>query len=341
MRKVWTVLIIIVLLVGGGSFWFFTRHKSATAQTLYPVTIVQKGTLTSSVSGSGDLKPDIDEDIMTGSTDTGKTIDTVDVSANDTVKKGDKILTFTDGTTLDAPHSGTITKVNVYDGDRTTAGRAVAHLTNYTDLDAVLQVDELDIPKIKDGQVASVVVNAYPNKAFSGKVTSIAKEGTDTNGVSTFDVTVHLTKNTGLKPGMTTTASIVIQKRTNVLYLPSGAVHQTGNQAYVTLSSKNTASQNDQNGYRRYSSMGLDQKQGRRVTVKTGIHSDQSIEITSGLTDGQAVQLTAITKGTGTTTSSTGQGQYRSMMQGANGGGQGVGGGQRFRMRTNGGGNGQ
>lgn len=341
MRKFWTIVIIVILLVGAGTFWLLTRHKSAVAQTLYPVTSVQKGTIASNVSGSGDLKPDIDEDITIGSDDAAKTIDTVDVSANDTVKKGDKLLTFTDGTTLVAPHSGTITKVNVYAGDRTTAGRAVAHLTNYGDLDAVIQVDELDIPKIKDGQAVSVDVNAYPNKTFSGKVTSIAKEGTDTNGVSTFEVTVHLTKDTGLKSGMTATASVVIKKQTNVLYLPSGAVHETGSQSYVYLTSNSSSSESSKSGFGSYTGQ-MDQKRGRMVTVKTGIHNDQSIAIKSGLTEGQAVQLTAITRGTGTTTTtntSSGQNQYRSMMQGANGGGQG--GGQGLRTRTNGGGNGQ
>lgn len=339
MKKAWIWIIVVVLVVGGGSFWFLTRDKSAQAQVLYPTTTVQKGTIESDVSGSGDLQPAIDEDITIGSGDASKTISTVNVSANDTVKKGATLLTYTDGTTLAAPAAGTITTVSAYAGQRVTVGRAVMHLIIYTDLNTVVQIDELDIPKVKVGQAVSVTVNAYPNKTFSGKVTSIAAEGTDTNGVSTFDVTVHMNSSSGLKPGMTTTASIVLQKRTNVLYLPTGAVHQAGNQSYVYLSS-NTASQDQQGGFsRRF--MSMDTKQGSTVAVKTGIHSDQSIEITSGLQAGQTVQLSAITKQSGTASMSSNTQNPYSMMGGF-GGGQGFGGGNGLRRQMrNGGGTGQ
>lgn len=106
--------------------------------------------------------PATDEDITIGAADTSKTIETVNVSAGDTVKKSATLLTFTDGTTFDAPAAGTITKVNVYAGNRVTVGRAVMHLTNYSDLNTVVQIDELGIPKIKVGQNVSVMVNAYP-----------------------------------------------------------------------------------------------------------------------------------------------------------------------------------
>ncbi|MCE7700088.1 MAG: efflux RND transporter periplasmic adaptor subunit, partial [Methanobacterium paludis] len=310
MKKFWIIMIAVILVLGGGAVWFLTRGKPVAAQVLYPTTTVQKGTIESDVSGSGDLVPATDEDITVSSSDASKTIYSVDVSANESVKKGDKLLTFTDGTTLNATSDGTITKVSVFAGDKVAAGRAVMHLTNYSDLNTVVQVDELDIPKIKVGQNVSVTVNAYPNQKFSGKVTAIAQQGTDTNGVSTFDVTVHMDKSAGLKAGMTTTANIVLKKRTNVLYLPTGAVHQSGNQFYVYLSS-NTASQNQQSGFGRRS-VNMDQKQGSMAAVKTGIHSDQSIEITSGLTAGQTVQLTAITRQSGTN-SANGQSPYGMM----------------------------
>lgn len=297
-----------------------------------------KGTVESEVSGSGDLVPATDEDITVSSVDASKTIESVDVSTNDQVAKGAQLLTFTDGTTLDAPSGGTITKVNVTAGNKVTAGRAVMHLTNYSDLNTIVQVDELDIPKIKVGQSVSVIVNAYPNKKFSGKVTAIAQQGTDTNGVSTFDVTVNMDNSSGLKAGMTTTANIVLKKRTNVLYLPSGAVHQTGSQSFVYLSSDTPAASTQQNRFTRRSS-GMDQQRGRLVTVKTGIHSDQSIEITSGLTAGQTVQLTAITRQSGTnTTTANSQNAYQ-MMSGS--GGQGTNAKSLRRMLKNGGGSGQ
>ncbi|SFG20562.1 efflux RND transporter periplasmic adaptor subunit [Sporolactobacillus nakayamae] len=320
MKKIWIISLILVIAVGGGAaYWYFSRDKSANNTTMIPTTTVKKGTLSTDVSGSGTLTPAVDQDVTIDSDDASKTIYSVDVAKNDKVDKGDKLVTFTDGTTLTAPKSGTVTSIEVYEGDRVNAGQKIVHLTNYSDLNTVVQIDELDIAKIKEGQAVSVVVNAYPSKIFNGKVKSIAKEGTSTNGTSSFDVTIHLSKSTGLKPGMTTTANIVLEKKTSALYLPSGAVHQSGDGYYVYLSSGSGSTNNQE--ARRFSN--VETERGSQKTVTIGIHNDNYIEIKSGLEEGQTVQLNAITKSSGTTISSNGQNQFQMMRSGMNGGSQG------------------
>ncbi|WP_353948540.1 efflux RND transporter periplasmic adaptor subunit [Sporolactobacillus sp. Y61] len=337
MKKGWMIFLAVILVAGGSTFWLLSRDRTIEAQTLYPITTVQEGTLSSDVSGSGQLEPATDEDILIDSDDASKTVDSVNVSSGDTVEKGDTLLTFTDGTTLEAPNNGTITSVKVYEGDRLSAGRAVFHLTDYSDLNTVIQIDELDISKIKKGQSVSVTVNAFSDKTFSGKVTAIARTGSNTNGVSSFDVTIHIDKPSGLKPGMTATASIVIEKKDHVLYVPSGAVHEAGGQYYVYRSSGTEASDQEQNGFSGRG-MSMDQQRGSQTAVQTGIHNDQYIEITSGLEQGDRIQLSALSKQSGTTSS----GQNQTNLPGMNGGGQGPGSEQGMRMRMNGGGgNGQ
>ncbi|MCL1632328.1 efflux RND transporter periplasmic adaptor subunit [Sporolactobacillus sp. CPB3-1] len=322
------ILIAVVILGGGGAFWYFSRDKSSATSAMIPTTTVQKGTISTDVSGSGTLTPAVDDDVTIDSDDASKTIDSISVSEDDTVEKGDTLLTFTDGTTLTAPHSGTITSLNVYEGSRVNAGTKVAHITNYSDLNTVLSIDELDIPKIKKGQTVKITVNAYENKTYSGKVTSIAKEGTDTNGTATFDVTVHLSSSKGLKAGMTTTGNIVLEKKTNVLYLSSGAVHQNQNGYFVYLSN-GSSSDNQETGR----AGGMETTRGKQQAVTIGIHNDQYIEIKSGLQEGQAVQLNAITKSSGSGSSENGQNQFQ-MMRSMNGGGMNGGG----TMRTQSGG---
>jgi HlyD family secretion protein len=335
MKKIWIIILILVIAVGGGAaYWYFSRDKSSNNTTMIPTTTVKKGTISTDVSGSGSLKPTVDKDVTIDSDDASKTVYSVSVSKNDKVDKGDKLLTFTDGTTLVAPKSGTLTSFTVYVGDRVNAGQTVAHLKSYDDLSTVLSIDELDISKIKTGQSVSVVVAAYPKKTFSGKVTSIAKEGSDSNGTSSFDVTVHLSKSTGLKPGMTTTANIVLEKKTNSLYLSSGAVHQSSNGYYVYLSSSDSNSSGEQ-ASGRFSN--VETTRGKQQTVTVGIHNDQYIEIKSGLQEGQTVQLNAITKSSGT--SSTSSSSQTQMMPSMNGGGQGsFGGGAGGNRSGNGGG---
>lgn len=321
MKKLWILILIVVLAIGGGgAFWYFTRDKSSDNQTMIPTTTVQKGTISTDVSGSGSLEPTVDKDVTIDSDDASKTVYSVAVAKNDKVEKGDKLLTFTDGTTLVAPKSGTLTSFTVYVGDRVNAGQTVAHLKSYDDLSTVLSIDELDISKIKTGQSVSVVVAAYPKKTFSGKVTSIAKEGSDSNGTSSFDVTVHLSKSTGLKPGMTTTANIVLEKKTNILYLSSGAVHQSSDGYYVYLSSSSDSnSSSGEQASGRFSN--TETTRGKQQTVTVGIHNDQYIEIKSGLQEGQTIQLNAITKSSGTSSSSSSS--QTQMMPSMNGGGQG------------------
>ncbi|WP_332238803.1 efflux RND transporter periplasmic adaptor subunit [Sporolactobacillus sp. KGMB 08714] len=326
MKKGWLIVIAVIIVVGGGAFWFLNRNSTAKAQVIIPTTVVQKGSISSDVTGSGDLTPAVDENIVIGSGDASKTVSSVNVANNATVKKGTALITYTDGTTLTAPADGTISNLSLYAGDRVSPGRAAAHLTNYSDLNMVAQIDELDIPKLKDGQAVTVTVNAYPNQKFTGTVTSIANAGTDTNGVATFNVTIHMNQSSGLKAGMTATADVVIQKKDNTLYISSGAVHQQGGQSFVYVSSSSSGGSTSAGSYGGRMS-GVDHQLGTRVNVTTGLHNDQSIEILSGLRAGEVVQLPAITRAASASTTTTGTGGQ--LFGGTNGGG--------FRSRLNGG----
>ena len=109
------------------------------------------------VSGSGTVESVTSTDIQA---DGSKEVDEVLVSEGETVTKGEDLITFTDGSDpIEAPAAGTITSLDVEEGDRVNDGQVVAHLTNYSDLQVKVQVDELDIPKVKVGQTAAIKIN--------------------------------------------------------------------------------------------------------------------------------------------------------------------------------------
>jgi len=336
--KKWIIIAIVIILIAVGGTWIYQKGKAKQeVTTIIPTAQVQKGTLESKVSGSGSLVPTTDEDIKT---DESKIIDEVLVDENQTVSKGDELVTFTDGTDLVAPAAGTITSVNVYSGSRVNPGQVIAHLTNYKDLSTVIKVDELDIPDVKVGQDVNIIVNAFPDNKYTGKVTSIAKEGTVSNGVSSFDVTVHLTSSKNLKPGMTTTADIITNKKENTLFVPVEAVHKIGNTSYVLVeSSQQTTNRSASNrgtdtSYRRNRFLSVGTGNGKRVEVKTGIHNDSYVEILSGLSQGQVVELPAIVRGNNSQNSNgsqTGRRMFGSGLGGGFGGNMGgFGGGRNF-----------
>ena len=326
--KKWIITVIVIVVIGFvGYQWYGSRAnasagKFATAQIR--TAMVQKGKLEVKVSGSGTVQPVTTEDIT--STINNNQIDEVLVTAGEQVKKGQDLITFTDGSDpITAPARGVVTTLSVAPGERVQIGQAVAHLTNYSDLQTVVQIDELDIPKIKLGQPVTVNVNAYPDQTFTGKVTAIANEGTSTNSVSTFDVTVHIDKPTNLKVGMSTEASILTASKNNALYVPIDAVRTRNNEKFVILTTTDSSNQNSGDSSNQYGGM-------QQQVVKTGLANADDVEITQGLTEGETVRLPQLAI---SNSSTNGQ-----MMRGGFGGFGGGGYGGMGRSFRNGGGNG-
>lgn len=330
--KKWIFTIIIVIVVGfAGYQWYGSRTSAAQqgATTQARTAVVQKGKFEVKVSGSGTVQPVTTEDIK--STINNNSISEVLVSAGETVKKGESLITFTDGSDpITAPADGVITTIAVQAGERVSIGQAVAHLTNYNDLQTVAQVDELDIPKISIGQTVSIKVNALPDQTFSGAVTAIANEGTSTNGVSTFDVTIHIDKPTGLKVGMSTESSILTASKDNALFVPVDAVHTMNGQKFVMVTSADQNNQTNRNNQNNQNNKGNQWGANSRKFVKTGLANEDYVEITEGLTEGETVRLPNLVIGNSSTNAK--------MMQGGFGGFGGLGGGMNRQFR-NGGGN--
>lgn len=201
------------------------------------------------------------------------TADTVSVKEGDVVKAGATLVTFTDGSVLQTPVDGTITSLSIASGDSVQLSEPVAHITNYSALQTTISVDELDVSKVKEGQEVEITASAFEDETWNGKVTNVATIGTSTNGVSSFDVTVQITDPKSLKIGMSTEASILIESKENVLYVPVEAVYTNGDEKYVIVPTSS------------------DSEASKQVTVKTGISNDANVEITSGLAEGDNVQI--------------------------------------------------
>jgi len=136
---------------------------------------------------------------------------------------------------LVAPIDGMLTSFNVKEGDVLNPNSSVAEIVNYAQLEMVVGIDELDIPKVKLEQEASILVEALPNQKFTGKVVSIADEGTSSNGVASFDVTIALSAADNLKAGMSAEASILTAQKTDALYVPVEAVQSSQGKYFVMV----------------------------------------------------------------------------------------------------------
>ncbi|WML56460.1 efflux RND transporter periplasmic adaptor subunit [Neobacillus sp. PS2-9] len=304
MMKKWVMLAVGILVAGFVGYQYYSsKTSSQTVSAQVRTATVQKGTLEVKISGSGTVQPVTSEDIKAKD---NNEIDEVLVATGEEVKEGDELITFTDGSDpITAPASGIVTTLSVSAGERTTSGQVVAHVTNYKDLETVVQIDELDIPKIKKDQTVNIKINAFPDQTYTGKVTDIAEEGTSSNGVSTFDVTIHIGKPDNLKVGMSTEASILTASKKDALYVPLDAIHSSNNEKYVLVISAPDNSQS--NG-------GTEQQM-----VKTGLANEDYVEITEGLKEGEVVQLPQLATGTSSS-------NMRGFMQGGGFGGGNMGG---------------
>ncbi|TQR16429.1 HlyD family efflux transporter periplasmic adaptor subunit [Psychrobacillus soli] len=203
------------------------------------------------------------------------TVDTVSVKEGDVVEQGATLVTFTDGSILQTELAGTITSLSVANGDSVQGSAIVAHITNYSSLQTTISVDELDITKVQVGQLVTITASAFEDETFAGEVTKVANEGISSNGVSTFDVTVQITDPKSLKIGMSTEASITIESKEEALYVPVEAVYKSGDEKYVLA----------------LATSGDSTQSAKKVTVETGISNDTYVEITSGLAEGESIQI--------------------------------------------------
>jgi HlyD family secretion protein len=89
-------------------------------------------------------------------------------------------------------------------------------------------VDEADVGHVKDGQEATFTVDAYPNNTFPAKIVQVRSAPKTVEGVVTYE-TVLLVNNSDLllRPGMTATADITVNKLENVLLVPNAALRFT------------------------------------------------------------------------------------------------------------------
>jgi len=134
---------------------------------------------------------------------------------------------------LTAPISGTVTAVNVKPGDAVTPQTEAVVVTDYEALELQITVDELDVPKLREGQEAVVRLEALPGRPIRGVVEEISMEGTHSGGVTTFLVSIRLESAEQVRPGMSGTAEIVTAAKKDALLLPIEAVQMSGGRYYV------------------------------------------------------------------------------------------------------------
>jgi HlyD family secretion protein len=94
-----------------------------------------------------------------------------------------------------------------------------------TQMELQVDVDEADVGQVKEGQDATFTVDAYPDRTFPARITQVRYGSQTVEGVVTYKTVLKVDNSSlALRPGMTATAVITVNKRANVVLVPNAAL---------------------------------------------------------------------------------------------------------------------
>ncbi|MDH1676164.1 efflux RND transporter periplasmic adaptor subunit, partial [Comamonas aquatica] len=133
---------------------------------------------------------------------------------------------------IKSPIDGVILTRSVDPGNAVAASlQAVTLFTVAEDLKKLrleVSVDEADIGQVQTGQRASFTVSAHPSRTYPAKVTRVDYGSTKTDNVVTYLARLDVrNEDLSLRPGMTASASIRANERSDVLLVPNSALRFT------------------------------------------------------------------------------------------------------------------
>ena len=94
-----------------------------------------------------------------------------------------------------------------------------------TKMELHVDVDEADVAQVREGQTAAFSVDAYPDRTFPARITQVRYGANTVDGVVTYETVLNVeNSDLLLRPGMTATADITVNKVENALLVPNAAL---------------------------------------------------------------------------------------------------------------------
>jgi RND family efflux transporter MFP subunit len=176
-----------------------------------------------------------------------------------------------DEATIVAPFDGLVASINASEGDTVTTAITIVHLVDPTSMALIIEVDEVDIPGVKLNQEAVISIDALPDTIFKGIVTSVYPVPNTVSGIVMYNVKINfnVSEDSDVKVGMSASADIIIDKRSDVLLLPNEAIRENSQGEHVVKV--------------------MIDKQIQERQVVTGLSDGSETEIISGLGEGEIV----------------------------------------------------
>ncbi len=204
----------------------------------------------------------------------------VTASLNQVKRRHQSLLDVLEEFVITAPDDGMVIYRRNWDGSKIQVGsqistwdNVVATLPDFSVMMSRTYVNEVDISRVKVSQPAEIVVDAFPEKKFTGIVTEVANVGEQrpNQDARVFEVKIQVNEfDTILRPAMTTKNTIITHTEKDVVFIPIESIHANDTISWV---------------YRQQANRIF------RQEVITGIRNENQIIIKEGLAAGDAVLL--------------------------------------------------
>jgi len=203
--------------------------------------------------------------------DTMMQIKTIHVKEGDSVKVDDILFETTQTQKIKANIDGEVGEILIDEGSILTTGTKITTITDYSNLQVTIRVDEYDIASMVADKEVTVLVNAL-NKEIKGEIVKVSKEAVTVNGVSFFTASINLEQDNDLLVGMSTEVTMISQSTSSA----------------TTISMKALQFDNENNPFVYYRDNN-DNVAAKAVIV--GINDGNIVQIEDGVKSGEVVLL--------------------------------------------------
>ncbi|MFQ6059560.1 MAG: efflux RND transporter periplasmic adaptor subunit [Anaerolineae bacterium] len=168
-----------------------------------------------------------------------------------------------------APFAGTVTAIEVREGENVGALVPLITLSDLTTLEILAQIDEIDVAEVAVGQRVQIRLDAFPGQELTGTIIRVAPAATTERGSTIYQAVVEFEEtDLPLKLGMGANLRITTLEKTDVLLVPNRAIQPIGRKKVVRV---------------------LEGSRVREVEVVTGLSNESETEIVEGLREGEVV----------------------------------------------------
>jgi RND family efflux transporter MFP subunit len=180
-------------------------------------------------------------------------------------------------TRLLSPIDGVVTECTVRQGQRIApaaveTGQALLTVCDFAKIAVLAEVDETQVRDIQPNLAAGVVLPAFPERRFQGRIVSISYRGQNRNGKVMYPIRIALEEDPGdaARIGLTARVEILAIEKPNVLLLDNRAIRSEADGPHVVV---------------------LDQDKPKNVKVRLGRSDGAVSEVLEGLREGDRVIL--------------------------------------------------